>query len=68
VAPAPRRAPCLHAPLESFGARLRRLDFEEAEGGRRVSAVLQLRPGTEPQRLVLRLLEEDDVLGAEWAD
>jgi putative Mg2+ transporter-C (MgtC) family protein len=60
-------APLIGA-LEAFGAHLRSLDFEEAEGGRRVSAVVQLRPGAEPQRLVLRLLEEDDVLGAEWAD
>ena len=54
--------------LEDFGARLRRLDFEEAEGGRRVTAVVQLRPGAEPQRLVARLMDEEDVLGAEWTD
>lgn len=54
--------------LEDFGARLRRLDFEEAEGGRRVSALVQLRPGAEPHRLVTRLMEEEDVLGAEWTD
>jgi putative Mg2+ transporter-C (MgtC) family protein len=54
--------------LEDFGARLRRLDFEEAEGGRRVSAVVQLRPGAEPHQLVTRLMEQEDVLGAEWTD
>ena len=54
--------------LEEFGADLRRLEFEEAEGGRRVTADVQLRPGKEPHRLVARLMDEEDVLGAEWTD
>ena len=54
--------------LEDFGARLRRLEFEEAEGGRRVTALVELRPGAEPHRLVTRLMDEESVLGAEWSD
>ena len=54
--------------LEEFGAELRRLDFEETEDGRRVSAVVQLRLGAEPHALVMRLMDEEDVLGAEWTE
>ena len=60
-------APLL-AVLEDAGARLRTLDFEEESGRRRVSALVQLEPGTAPARMVARLMDEEDVLGAEWVD
>jgi putative Mg2+ transporter-C (MgtC) family protein len=60
-------APLL-AVLEGAGARLRALDFEEENGRRRVSALVQLEPGAAPAQMVARLMDEEDVLGAEWAD
>jgi putative Mg2+ transporter-C (MgtC) family protein len=60
-------APLL-AVLEGAGARLRALDFEEESGRRRVSALVQLEPGAAPAQMVARLMDEDDVLGAEWVD
>jgi putative Mg2+ transporter-C (MgtC) family protein len=60
-------APLL-AVLEDAGARLRALDFEEENGRRRVSALVQLEPGAAPAQMVARLMDEEDVLGAEWVD
>jgi putative Mg2+ transporter-C (MgtC) family protein len=60
-------APLL-AVLEDAGARLRTLDFAEEEGRRRVSALVQLEVGADPAHMVARLMDEDDVLGAEWVD
>jgi putative Mg2+ transporter-C (MgtC) family protein len=60
-------APLL-AVLEAAGARLRALDFEEENGRRRVSALVQLEPGAAPAKMVARLMDEEDVLGAEWVD
>ena len=54
--------------LEHGGARLRRLEFEDAEGARRLTAVVELPPGGEPHAFVTRLMDEDGVLGAEWQD
>jgi putative Mg2+ transporter-C (MgtC) family protein len=60
-------APLL-AVLEDAGARLRALDFAEESGRRRVSALVQMETGTSPAQMVARLMDEDDVLGAEWVD
>jgi hypothetical protein len=60
-------APLL-AVLEGAGARLRTLDFAEEEGRRRASALVQLEVGTDPAHMVARLMDEEDVLGAEWVD
>jgi putative Mg2+ transporter-C (MgtC) family protein len=60
-------APVLE-PLERSGARVRRLEFEELEGKRRVAAEVDLAVGTTPAALVARLLDHEDVLGAEWTD
>jgi putative Mg2+ transporter-C (MgtC) family protein len=60
-------APLL-AVLEGAGARLRALDFEEEDGRRRVSALVELEPGAAPAGMVARLMDEEDVLGAEWVD
>jgi putative Mg2+ transporter-C (MgtC) family protein len=54
--------------LEGSGARLRTLQFDEADGRRRVVADVELSPQASPSRLVSALMDADDVLAAEWAD
>jgi putative Mg2+ transporter-C (MgtC) family protein len=58
----------LVAALEDAGARVRGLQFEEAEGRRRVLADVELGPQSSPNRLVAALMESDEVLAAAWAD
>ena len=56
------------APLEQIGARVRTLEFDEVDGKRRVQASVELRPGASPTALVCKLLDGEDVVGAEWTD
>ena len=56
------------AALEDAGARLRGLQFEEAEGRRRVFVDVELGAEPEPHRLVAALMETDEVLAAAWAE
>jgi putative Mg2+ transporter-C (MgtC) family protein len=65
--PASGAAPLVTA-LEAAGARLRGLQFEEAEGRRRVLADVELAPQSSPERLVASLMDAEEVLAAEWAD
>ena len=65
--PAAGAAPFL-AVLEDAGARVRTLQFDEAEGRRRVLADLELEPQASPDRLVAALMDKEDVLAAEWTD
>ena len=58
----------LVAVLEGAGARLRMLQFGEAEGRRRVLADVELEPQASPERLVSALMDADEVLAAEWTD
>ena len=54
--------------LEGLGGRLRSLEFDEAEGRRRVVASVELPPGARGADVVARLMEYEEVLAAEWAD
>ena len=54
--------------LEAAGAQLRALEFEDAEGKRRVVADVELAPGGSPAALVSSLMEQDGVLAAQWAE
>jgi putative Mg2+ transporter-C (MgtC) family protein len=54
--------------LENAGARLRALQFDEAEGRRRVLADVELGAQSSPERLVAALMDSEDVLAAQWAD
>jgi putative Mg2+ transporter-C (MgtC) family protein len=54
--------------LEGAGARLRTLQFDEADGRRRIVADVELAPQASPDRLVSALLDAEDVLAAQWAD
>ena len=54
--------------LEGAGARLRTLQFDEADGRRRVVADVELSAQASPDRLVSALMDADDVLAAAWAD
>ena len=65
--PAAGSAPLL-AVLEGSGARLRTLQFDEADGRRRVLADVELGAQSSPDRLVSALMDAEDVLAAEWAD
>ena len=65
--PATGAAPLL-AVLERSGARLRTLQFDEAEGRRRVLADVELAPNASPDRLVSALMDAEEVVAAEWAD
>jgi putative Mg2+ transporter-C (MgtC) family protein len=60
-------APVLEV-LERAGIRPTQLEFEEESGRRRVALELEL-PGPRAQTLVVaRLMEREEVLGAEWAE
>jgi putative Mg2+ transporter-C (MgtC) family protein len=65
--PSTGAAPFLAA-LETAGAQVRALQFDEAEGRRRVQADVELGPQSSPDRLVSALMDTEDVLAAEWAD
>jgi putative Mg2+ transporter-C (MgtC) family protein len=65
--PASGAAP-LVAALETAGAQVRGLQFDEADGRRRVLADVELGPQSTPDRLVTALMDTEDVLAAEWAD
>jgi putative Mg2+ transporter-C (MgtC) family protein len=65
--PATGAAPLLAA-LEAAGARVRALEFDEADGRRRVRADVELGPQGSPQRLVSTLMDAEEVLAAEWTD
>ena len=65
--PAAGAAPLL-AVLEGAGARVRTLQFDEAEGRRRVLADVELGAQSSPDRLVSALMDTEDVFAAEWAD
>jgi putative Mg2+ transporter-C (MgtC) family protein len=54
--------------LEQTGARLRSLQFDEEDGRRRVLADVELLPGTQPARLVTLLMDQEEVLSAEWTE
>jgi putative Mg2+ transporter-C (MgtC) family protein len=54
--------------LEEAGTQLRTLEFEDADGRRRVTADIELRPGTAPARVVAALTERAEVLAAQWVD
>ena len=54
--------------LEASGAALRSLEFEEQEGRRRMSADVELAPGTQAARVVAAMTDHDEVLAAQWAD
>ena len=54
--------------LEQAGVELRSLEFEDAEGRRRISAVVELAPGTPPVRVVSALTDREDVVAAQWVD
>ena len=54
--------------LERAGARLLTLRFHEDGGGRRVVADIDLAVGSAPAALVARLMDDENVLGAEWSD
>jgi putative Mg2+ transporter-C (MgtC) family protein len=54
--------------LEQAGARPSRLEFEEEGGRRRVAVDLELPGGVGPTPIVARLMERDEILGAEWAE
>ncbi|MDQ3823684.1 MAG: MgtC/SapB family protein [Actinomycetota bacterium] len=56
------------AALEGAGARLRGLQFEDAEGRRRVVADVEVGGDATPEGLVAVLMEADDVLAAAWAE
>ena len=54
--------------LERSGARLLTLRFHEDGGSRRVVADIDLAIGTAPTALVARLMDDENVLGAEWTE
>jgi len=54
--------------LERSGARLLTLRFHEDGGTRRVVADIDLAVGSVPTALVARLMDDENVLGAEWSD
>jgi putative Mg2+ transporter-C (MgtC) family protein len=54
--------------IEGAGARLRMLQFDEAEGRRRVHADVELASRASPSRLVAALMDTDEVVAAEWSD
>ena len=60
-------APVLSA-LEDAGARASSLEFDEEQGRRRVAIEVQLSSETDPASVVARLMDEDGVIGAEWAE
>jgi putative Mg2+ transporter-C (MgtC) family protein len=65
--PATGAAPLVTA-LEGAGARLRALQFDEAEGLRRVLADVELEPQSSPSGLVAALMDTEEVVAAEWTD
>lgn len=54
--------------LEAVGAQLRSLSFEEVEGRRRLLADVRLPTGRSATDVVSALMDENDVLGAQWND
>lgn len=54
--------------LEQAGARPSQLEFEEESGRRRVAVELELAGGVAPTTIVARLMEREEILGAEWAE
>jgi putative Mg2+ transporter-C (MgtC) family protein len=54
--------------LEQTGARPSRLEFEEEGGRRRVAVELELSAGVTPAVIVARLMEREEIIGAEWAE
>ena len=58
----------LLATLDATGAVTRSLEFEDEEGRRRVAVGVELPGDVTPASLVVRLMERDEVLGAEWAE
>ena len=60
-------APVLTA-LEDAGAQTMSLEFDEEQGRRRVAVEVELPRGAKGITIVERLMEQDGVLGAEWAE
>lgn len=56
------------AALEEAGAQLKALEFEDADGRRRVEAEVELAPGGSPAELVSALMEHEEVLAAQWTE
>ncbi|MGH2996443.1 MAG: MgtC/SapB family protein [Gaiellaceae bacterium] len=54
--------------LEEAGAHPTQLEFEEEGGRRRVAVELELRPGASSAALVARLMEREEIVGAEWTE
>ena len=54
--------------LDEVGAVTRSLEFEDEEGRRRVAVAVELPAGVAPASIVARLMEREEVLGAEWAE
>lgn len=54
--------------LETAGAALRALEFEQHEGRRRLVADVELAPGTQTARVVSAMTDHEEVLAAQWAD
>jgi putative Mg2+ transporter-C (MgtC) family protein len=60
-------APLLTA-LEEAGAQPRSLEFEEERGRRRVAVELELDQDSSATKIVAGLMEQEAILGAEWAE
>ena len=60
-------APVLIA-LEEAGAQTMSLEFDEEHGRRRVAVEVELPRDSSPASVVARLMDEDQVLGAEWSE
>ncbi len=60
-------APVLTA-REDAGAEAKSLEFDEEHGRRRVAIELELAQQASPTSVVARLMEQDEVLGAEWSE
>lgn len=54
--------------LEDSGAQARSIEFDEEQGRRRVAIEVELAGDASPATVVARLMDEADVLGAEWSE
>ena len=54
--------------LETSGAAVQSLEFEELEGRRRLTAEVELASGTETARVVAAMTDHEQVLAAQWTD